>query len=263
MCNNYTEASIWLTFAQRLKNHDGNPFPEERKKREEGRQAPEPKKREEGTCKSCWGTPAETKRNQQSMMEQNPFPEERKKREDKHRNPSRNQEEPANHEGTKAVSSKNWEPHSAQDLFRGKMLRTPRLQRRTRHWEVDEQVMLCAHCSLMACAGNWVSQGISRYLKARNGPKGAGELEIEYLKVSQGISRYLKVSQGISRLGTAQKELGSWKLSISRYLKVFQSSERPKRSWGAGNWVSQGISRYLKVSQGISRLGTAQKEYIV
>jgi hypothetical protein len=41
------------------------------------------------------------------MMEQNPFPEERKKREDKHRNPSRNQEEPANHEGTKAVSSKN------------------------------------------------------------------------------------------------------------------------------------------------------------
>ena len=35
------------------------------------------------------------------MMEQNPFPEERKKREegDKHRNPSRNQEEPANHDG--------------------------------------------------------------------------------------------------------------------------------------------------------------------
>ena len=270
MCNNYTEASIWLTFAQRLKNHDGNPFPEERKKREEGRQAPEPKKREEGTCKSCWGTPAETKRNQQSMMEQNPFPEERKKREDKHRNPSRNQEEPANHEGTKAVSSKNWEPHSAQDLFRGKMLRTPRLQRRTRHWEVDEQVMLCAHCSLMACAGNWVSQGISKLGTAQK-ELGSWKLSISrYLKVSPGISRYLKVSQGserpkrswgagnwvsqgISRLGTAQKELGSWKLSISRYLKVSQSSERPKRSWGAGNWVSQGISRYLKVSQGISR----------
>jgi len=39
-----------------------NPFPEERKKREEGRQAPEP---------------------QQIMMEQNPFPEERKKREER------------------------------------------------------------------------------------------------------------------------------------------------------------------------------------
>ena len=38
-----------------------------------------------------------------------------------------------------------------------------------------------------------VSQGISRYtsryLKARKGLKGAGELEIEYLKVSQGSER--------------------------------------------------------------------------
>ena len=67
--------------------------------------------------------------------------------------------------------------------------------------------------------GSW-KLNISRYLKARNSSKGAGELEIEYLKVSQGISR----------LGTAQKELGSWKLSISRYLKVSQGSERPKRS---------------------------------
>jgi hypothetical protein len=55
------------------------------------------------------------------MMEQKPFPEERRrekkgdkhrnqrreKKGDKHRNPSRNQEEPANREGTKAVSSKN------------------------------------------------------------------------------------------------------------------------------------------------------------
>ena len=48
-----------------------NPCPEERKKREEGRQALEPKKREEG---------------------------------DKHRNPSRNQEEPANHDGTEPLS---------------------------------------------------------------------------------------------------------------------------------------------------------------
>jgi len=49
---------------------------------------------------------------------------------------------------------------------------------------------------------------VSRYLKDRNGSKGAGDLEIEHLKVSQSISR----------LGTAQKELGSWKLNISRYL---------------------------------------------
>ena len=41
------------------------------------------------------------------MMEQNPFPEERReKKGDKHRKPSRNQEEAANHEGTKAVFSK-------------------------------------------------------------------------------------------------------------------------------------------------------------
>ena len=44
-----------------------NPFPEERKKREEGRQAPETKKREEGET-------------------------------------SRNQEEPANHDGTEPLS---------------------------------------------------------------------------------------------------------------------------------------------------------------
>jgi len=91
----------------------------------------------------------------------------------------------------------------------------------------------------------------SRYLKARNGSKGAGELEIQYLKVSQGISRYLKVSQGISRYlkvsqgisrpGTAQKELGRWKLSISRYLKVSQN-------------ISRYLKVYLKVSQGSERL---------
>jgi len=73
-----------------------NPFPEERKKR----------RRETST-----GTPAGTKRNQQIIMEQNRTPflrkESRKKKGDKHRNPSRNQEEPANHEGTKGVSSKN------------------------------------------------------------------------------------------------------------------------------------------------------------
>jgi len=47
-----------------------NPFPEKRKKKEEGR-------RETST-----GTPAGTKRNQQIMMEQKPFPEEGKKREE-------------------------------------------------------------------------------------------------------------------------------------------------------------------------------------
>ena len=52
-------------------------------------------------------------------MKQNPFSEKRKKREEGRQapEPSRNQEEPANHEGTKAVFSKNWEPHSAQELF--------------------------------------------------------------------------------------------------------------------------------------------------
>ena len=142
-----------------------NPFPEERKKREEGRQAPEPKKREEGRqAPEPQPEPGRTRKNQQIMMEQNPFTEERKKREegrqapepkkkeegrqapefqpepgrtciswwnrtpflrkerrekkgDKHRNPSRKQEEPANHEGTKAVSGKNWESHSDQELF--------------------------------------------------------------------------------------------------------------------------------------------------
>jgi len=80
-----------------------NPFPEERKAREEGRQAPEP---------------AGTRRSQQIMMEQKPFPEERRrekkgdkhrnqrreKKGDKHRNASRNQEEPANHDGTEPLS---------------------------------------------------------------------------------------------------------------------------------------------------------------
>ena len=47
------------------------PFPEERKRREEGRQAPEPKREKKG---------------------------------DKHRNPSRNQDNPANHDGTEPLS---------------------------------------------------------------------------------------------------------------------------------------------------------------
>jgi len=51
-----------------------NPFPEERKKREEGRQDFLRKERREKKEAST-GTPAGI------MMEQNPFPEERKKRE--------------------------------------------------------------------------------------------------------------------------------------------------------------------------------------
>ena len=72
-----------------------NPFPEERKKREEGRQAPKSQpKQEEPTNHDGTGTPFLRK-------------ERREKKGDKHRNPSRNQEEPTNHEGTKAVSNKN------------------------------------------------------------------------------------------------------------------------------------------------------------
>ena len=48
-----------------------NPFPEERKKREEGRQAPEPQPE-----------PGRTWKNLHIMIEQNPFPEERHKREE-------------------------------------------------------------------------------------------------------------------------------------------------------------------------------------
>ena len=104
------EASIWLTVAQIMMEQ--NPFPEERKKREDGRQAPEPKKREEGDKhrnpsrnqedlkkerrekkgdkhrnqrrekkETSTGTPAGTKRTQQ-IMERNPFPQKRKEREE-------------------------------------------------------------------------------------------------------------------------------------------------------------------------------------
>ena len=78
-------------------------------------------KQEEGTRETSTGTPARTTRNQPSIMERNPLPEVRKKREnkgDKHRNwnLSRN-EDPPNHEGTKAVCSKDWGPHSAQECL--------------------------------------------------------------------------------------------------------------------------------------------------
>ena len=80
------------------------PFPEKRKKREEGRQAPDPLPERRGTRKS--------------MMKQNPFlrkerrekkgdkhrNQRREKKGDKHRNPSWSQEEPANHDGTKPLS---------------------------------------------------------------------------------------------------------------------------------------------------------------
>jgi len=72
-----------------------NPFPEERKKKEKGRQAPEPQPEPRGTSKSSWNRTPFLKKKR------------REKKGDKQQNPSRNQEEPANHEGTKAVSSKN------------------------------------------------------------------------------------------------------------------------------------------------------------
>ena len=60
-----------------------------------------------GRRETSTGTPAGTKRNQQIiMMEQNPFPEERKKRKEGRQAPEP-QLEPANHDVTKAVSSKN------------------------------------------------------------------------------------------------------------------------------------------------------------
>jgi len=78
-----------------------NPFlrKERREKRETSTRTKEERRRDTST-----GTPAGTRRSQQIIR--NPFPEERKKREegDKHRNPSRNQEEPANHDGTEPLS---------------------------------------------------------------------------------------------------------------------------------------------------------------
>ena len=68
-----------------------DPFPEERKKREEGGQAPEPQE-PGGTSKSWWNrTPFLRK-------------ERREKKGDKHPNPSWNQEDPANHDGTEPLS---------------------------------------------------------------------------------------------------------------------------------------------------------------
>ena len=75
-----------------------NPFPEKRREREEGRQAPG------------------TRRNQEILMEQNPFPEDRKKigegrqaPEPKKREKGRQTPEPqpepgANHDGTEPLS---------------------------------------------------------------------------------------------------------------------------------------------------------------
>ena len=123
-----------------------NPFPEERKKREEARQAPEPKKREEGrqapepqpeprgTSKSWWNrTPFLKKENREKKGGKHPNPSRNQeeptnqdgteplswgKKEERRRGAStKTQEEPANLEGTKAVSSQKWDPHSAQELF--------------------------------------------------------------------------------------------------------------------------------------------------
>ena len=75
------------------------------KNQEERRRETSAGTKEERRRETSTGTPAGTKKNQQIMMEQNPFPEERReKKGDKHRNPSRNQEEPANHDGTEPLS---------------------------------------------------------------------------------------------------------------------------------------------------------------
>ena len=65
-----------------------NPFPEKRKKREEGRQAPAPEPEPPGTKKSWW--------NRAPFRRQ----EKREKKGDEHLNPSRNQKEPGHHDGT-------------------------------------------------------------------------------------------------------------------------------------------------------------------
>ena len=90
---------------------------EKRKKREEGRQAPEPQPEPRRTSKSWWNRTPFLRKERREKKGDKHRNQRREKKGDKHRNPSRNQEEPANHEGTKAVSSKNWEPHSAQELF--------------------------------------------------------------------------------------------------------------------------------------------------
>ena len=115
-------------------NHDGTEprswgkKGEERKGREEGRQAPEPQPEPGGTSKSWWNrtsflikerrekkgdkhwnpsrnnrTPVlrKEKREKKGDKHRN---QRREKKGDKHRNPSRNQEEPANHDGTEPLS---------------------------------------------------------------------------------------------------------------------------------------------------------------
>ena len=69
-----------------------NRFPETRKKREEGRQAPEPEPEPPGTRKSWWNrTPFRRK-------------EKRETKGNKHLNPSRNQKGPGHHDGTEPLS---------------------------------------------------------------------------------------------------------------------------------------------------------------
>ena len=85
--------------------HDGiERFSSGKKKERKKETSTEPKKREKKETST--GTPAGTRRNQQIIMEQNPFPEERKKKEEGRQapEPQSNQEEPANHEETKAIS---------------------------------------------------------------------------------------------------------------------------------------------------------------
>ena len=91
-----------------------NPFPEERKTGEEGRQAldwnqggekkgdnqPEPR----GTSKSSWNRTPFVRKERREKKGDKHRNQRREKKGDKHRNPSRNQEEPANHDETEPLS---------------------------------------------------------------------------------------------------------------------------------------------------------------
>ena len=82
-----------------------NPFPEERMKREEGRQAQEPQPEPGGTSKSGWNRTSFLRKERREKKGDKHRNQRRENKGDKHRNPSRNQEEPANHDGTEPLFS--------------------------------------------------------------------------------------------------------------------------------------------------------------
>ena len=118
-----------------------NPFPEERKMREEGRQAPEPQPEPGRTSRSWWNrTPFLSK-------------ERREKKGDKHRNPGRNQEEPANHDGTEPLS---W---AKKEERRETSTGTPAGTRRSQQIMREQRPFLARienPIQLKSCLGNWL-----------------------------------------------------------------------------------------------------------